>query len=393
MRLILPLLLLLMIGAPAPAAAPASGTIALDEDVEARWVPFDLTAGNQIRFSLEIDGHPASAILDTGVSHSVVSPAFARRAGLKVDMGGMARAIGGDVAYGWAASQSLRIGGLSRTGGRFAVVGLPGAATGTGAPVDAMVGADILSCCALDIDYDRHQFRLLRSGRLPFAGVRVPLRLVTGTNMYLAEAALSGQRVRGVLIDTGDGGAVTLSRAMWNRVAPGDLPVTSTLAYGVGGPVTTGLAILPAFAIGPVAADDVEVRIEDSGSFLNRAGVAGRIGTGLMQRYRVLLDPRAGTMVLAPGRRVAAPPVRSTSGLLLARTGQALQVVHVMQGSPAARGGWRAGETICAVDDRPVAGDVAVAAALSRLIAPPGQTVAFSLCDGARRQMVLQQFY
>lgn len=393
MRFVLPILLFALIGVSAPAASPASGSIALDDDVEARWVPFQITAGNQIRFALDINGQSATAILDTGVSHSVVSPDFARRAGLRVSRGGTARAIGGDVAIGWAASPTVRFGGLSRSGGNFAVVALPASATGNGTPVDAMIGADILSCCALDIDYDSQQFRLLRSGRLPFAGERVPLRLTSGTNMYLAESTIAGQPVRAMLVDTGDGAAMTLTEATWGKIAPHGQPVTTTLAYGVGGPVTTGLTIVPAIGLGPVTADNVEVRIEDRGAFLSRAGVSGRIGTGLMQRYRVLLDPRAGTMVLAPGRGAGAAPVRSTSGLLLARTGQTLQVLHVMQNSPAAQGGWRVGETICAVDDRPVASDAGVSAALTRLIAAPGQTVAFSLCNGARRQLVLQRFY
>lgn len=393
MRFVLPILFLALIGVAAPAATPASGIIGLDDDVEARWVPFQMTAGNQIRFALEINGQSATAILDTGVSHSVISPDFAHRAGLRVSRGGTARAIGGDVAIGWAASPTIRFGGLSRNGGRFAVVGLPAAATGNGAPVDAMIGADILSCCALDIDYDSHQFRLLRSGRLPFAGQRVPLRLAQGSNMYLAESTIAGQPVPAMLVDTGDGAAMTLTQAAWGKIAPAEQPVTTTLAYGVGGPVTTGLAIVPAIGLGALMASNVEVRIEDRGAFLSRAGVSGRIGTGLMQRYRVLLDPRAGTMVLAPGQGAGAVPVRSTSGLLLARTPLGLQVVHVMQGSPAAQGGWHAGETICTVDDRPVAGDAGVSAALSRLIAAPGQTVAFSLCNGVRRQMVLQRFY
>lgn len=392
MRSILPLLLLLLAGftAPAPSGAPF---IALDEDVETRWVPFELTAGNQIRFALDIDGHPASAILDTGVSHSVVSPEFARRAGLTIGTRGRASAIGGDVAIGWTASSRLRFGGLTRQGGRLAVAPLPALATGDAAPVDALIGGDILSCCALDIDYDGGRFRLLRSGRMPFIGHRVPLSLAPGSHVYVSEVALGGQRIQPVLVDTGDGSALTMVRAAWSRARLGALPVTSTIAFGLGGAVTTGLAVAPGLMLGDVTAADVEVRIEDSGGFTGRVGMQGRIGSGLLQRYRVLLDPRAGQMVLLPGRLADRPPVRSTSGLLVGREPGRLRVLHVMRGSPAAQGGWQAGDTICAVDDQPVAGDRQVAAAMTLLIGAPGQTVDFSLCDGARRTLQLARFY
>ena len=58
-----------------PALVPPQGdgiaTLAPDSDV--RWVPFDLTPGNQIRFTLTLDARSLVAILDTGVSHSVLA--------------------------------------------------------------------------------------------------------------------------------------------------------------------------------------------------------------------------------------------------------------------------------------------------------------------------------
>ena len=77
------------------------------------------------------------------------------------------------------------------------------------------------------------------------------------------------------------------------------------------------LAILPAVTLGQQAIRNVEVRVEPTGGFSETIGVAGRIGSGLLQRYRVLLDPTAGRMVLSPYADADAPPLRSTSGLLV----------------------------------------------------------------------------
>lgn len=392
MRRLLPLALLFLTGlSPAPEPAPAP-VMALDDDAESRWVDFALTPGNQISFALEIDGRPATAILDTGVSHSVVSPAFAARARLNVSPGGRASAIGGSVPIGWTAPSSVRLGGLTRQGGRLAVAALPGMALGDVGVIDALIGADILSCCALEIDYDAGRFRLLRSGRMPFAGQRAPLSLGAG-GAYVSEVVIAGQRVRSMLVDTGDGSALTLTRDAWGRSGLAAMPATTTIAYGLGGPVTTGLAVVPGLSLGPVSASDVEVRIEDGAGFTARAGMQGRIGGALLQRFHVLLDPRAGQMLLQPGRNAARAAVRSTSGLLLGREAGRLRVLHVMRGGPAALSGWRDGEAICAVNGQPVAADGQIATALALLNGAPGQSLALSLCDGAERRLVLQRFY
>src|SRR3546814_1639402 len=75
----------------------------------------------------------------------------------------------------WAATRKLVLGGVTRTGGRIAVVELPAIATGESTPVNLLVGRDLIGRYALDVDYDAHRFRLLASGRLPFTGVTAPL--------------------------------------------------------------------------------------------------------------------------------------------------------------------------------------------------------------------------
>ena len=131
----------------------------------------------------------------------------------------------------------------------------------------------------------------------------------------------------------------------------------------------------------------VEVNIEPSGGFSDVARSAGRIGLGLLQRYRVLLDPTAGHLVLGDPSGSVEPPLRSTSGLQMVREGGALRVLHVMRGSPAAFAGWKTGERICAVDGEPVDADS------SWPYGAPGRTVMLSLCGAGIRTITLARFY
>ena len=157
--------------------------------------------------------------------------------------------------------------------------------------------------------------------------------------------------------------------------------------------MTSTLAILPAVTIGERVARDVEVRVEPAGGFSEQIGVAGRIGSGLLQQYRVLLDPSAGRMVLKPGPGADVPPLRSTSGLLVGMEPGKLKVLHVMRASPAAATGWRAGDMICTIDGAAIPGDYATSALADWSIAPPGTQVRLGLCGGPIRTLTTRAFY
>ncbi len=374
---------------PVLALADPAGTTSLAPDSESRWVEFELTPSNQIRFAMEVNGRTARGILDTGLSDTIVTPAFAEKAGIEPDAREQAAAIGGTVEVGWAPVASIGFGGLTRKGGRLGISSALGQERfGT----DIYVGADILGCCALDIDYDARRFRILPSGRLPFGGAIAPLGRTPRSGIYVSQVTLAGTRLRPMVVDTGDGAAITLSRAAWRSTGASGV-MTSTLGWGMGGALVTDTVVVPSLSIAGLTPAETEVRIEPEGGFSARIGVAGRIGTGLMMRYRVLLDPKANRMALAPGKLASEPVIRSTSGLLLDFSGNALRVLHVMRGSPAAEGGWREGETICAADGVPVAEQVRARGGVDWSVGAPGRTVRLKLCTGEERSLTLRRFY
>lgn len=382
---------LLLLPVPAAAQAPAG---VLAADAEAQWVGFDLTPGNQIRFRMTVNGRSATAILDTGVSYTVASRAFATLLGLKPAASGRAAAIGGTVPLAWAGIESLAVGGLSRAGGRIAVADLTAIATGTAEPVEMLVGADLLGGHALDIDYDSRRFRLLRSGRMPFTGVTAPLGLARDSGVFVSEITLGARRLRPMIVDTGDGSAVTVSREALATAKLPPVPQTSAVAFGLGGALETDLMVLPQLRLGGLTARNVELRVEHAQGFSASMGTAGRIGSGLLQRYRVLLDPSAKRMILAPGKTADRAPLKSTSGLLVAHDGDALRVLHVMRNSPAARDGWATGERICAIDGARVPPDYATNRVAIWPADSPGRTVTLGLCDGrGERSLTLASFY
>lgn len=378
-----------------PAAVPAitAARASLSADAEARWIPFDLTPGNQIRFTMTLDGSAVVAVLDTGVSYSVLARRYA--AANRLPLRGAARAsvIGGSVPVSFVATQSLAMGGYSRSGGTLTVADLPAAATGSAQAVDLLVGRDLTAAYALDIDYSARRFRLLPSGRLPFAGTSSPLAIAPGRQVYVSNIVLGGAALTPVVVDTGDGSSVTLSATAWSAARQPPRASTTTVSFGLGGPVVSDMGIVPALVVGRTIARNVEVRVEPAGGFSETIGVAGRVGSAFLQHYRVLLDPTAGHMVLAPGPTADALPLRSTSGLLLGLTGDRLKVLHVMRGGPAEAGGWRNGDLICSVDGSAVNAGYAASPAAAWSTGAPGRTIRLTLCDGTVRPLTLRAFY
>ncbi|MGO1303969.1 MAG: aspartyl protease family protein, partial [Sphingomonas parapaucimobilis] len=280
------------------AAARDPGVSTLSSDAEERWIPFQLTPGNQIRFAMTIDGQKVSAILDTGVSFTLLSQGSPIAARAKVRPGGQASAIGGAVAIGWMPTRSLSLGGLTRKGGGVVVAPLPALATGDATPVDLLVGRDLLAAHALDIDYAAKRFRLIPSGRMPFTGATAPLTVSTERRVYESMVGLGATKLSPVIVDTGDGSALTVTQAGWRAAKLTALPTTTAIGFGLAGPTVNDLAIVPSVRLGTLTAHEVEVRIEPPQGFSESVGAAGRIGSGFLQRYRVLLDPGAGRMIL-----------------------------------------------------------------------------------------------
>ncbi|WP_375397048.1 aspartyl protease family protein [uncultured Sphingomonas sp.] len=380
-------------GRPLPEAAFQPDRSVLAADSEAQWVTFELTPGNQIRFAMTIDGRTATGILDTGVSNSVLSARWALAAGIRPRGVQTAEAVAGSVTFGWAEGRAITIGGMTRSGGRMAVVTLPDDATGGSTPVDALIGRDLIARYALDIDFANRRFRLLPSGRLPFVGDAAPLAISPRQQVYVTDLTIGGRRLKPVIVDTGDGATVTLSTEAWRSLGVALPASTTTISYSVAGPVLTELTELPAVSIGATRLRGAETRIEPQGGFSARLGVSGRIGMGFLQRYRVLLDPLAGRMVLAANPDADKPPIKSTSGLLFTMAGDRLRVIHVMRGGPAAGGAWRVGDQICAIDGVRIAADYPRTALANWPIGVPGRMVELGLCGGSSRSLTLERFY
>jgi hypothetical protein len=218
------------------------------------------------------------------------------------------------------------------------------------------------------------------------------LRVSAERSVYDSAITLGDRRLAPVVVDTGDGSSITVTAPGW-AAASLAVPSTTAISFGLAGPAISGLAIVPDIHVGNMVARWSEVRIEPAGGFSQSIGVAGRIGSGFLQNYRVLLDPGARRMVLSRGPKADTQPLRSTSGLLVGVEPNRLKVLHVMRGGPAAASGWKDGDLICTIDTVPIPADYATSPIASWSAGAPGRVVRLGLCDGTTRALTLARFY
>lgn len=176
---------------PALAAAEADRDVPLVRLASGLWT-VAVQAGPKAR--------PWRFLVDTGSTHTLISPAAARRAGLVVRPGRHLRTPLGVVSAGETTIAGLSIGGRRVEALVALVVELGG--HGAAEPIDGILGMDALTGDRLTLDLVAGTLAVgdadVRAGRP--AGHVVPARVVAGR--MLVDARVGGQR-RTLVLDSG----------------------------------------------------------------------------------------------------------------------------------------------------------------------------------------------
>lgn len=370
-----------MHGVPVHAATFRNGTSSTG------WINFDFAGGRSILIPAKVNGQEVWVKLIDGADTSYIDKDFAASIGFKPPTRTNAA---GDVDV------QVQLGDLTLRRVRTSVVAL-GAKRTDPLYVPFILSDDLFNQVVVDIDFAHHRIAFQdpqSTIKLPRDAVDIPLlrRLDARTVPVSVEGAAP------VPFEwfLGDPAPVTVyepyveaHHLLQNR------PASIRLGGGLGGqrpqePVASLRDIRFAgvdFTHVPAVFPSNAVRGSDSPL------ISGNIGLALLSRFHLIVDYPHQRMYAAPYAGMEKAPFdKDRLGLYLSRQGAGVVVDFVAPGSPAQAAGFKAGEQVGAIDQKP--GQDWTPAALNQLrFAHGGDVVTFKMATGASRQIRAKDYF
>jgi len=314
-------------------------------------------------FKMKIDGQgPFATVFDTG-GVNLLSAAFAKQLGLKVEEKPIPfGAIGGAITVHTAKVATVSIGDLSLRDQTFYVIDGP-----SGAPT-MMVGWELMQRFAIRVDFEHQQLTFFDGAGFHYTGAGSVIPLIAHKDSngieINANVVAGGDAIPGVFtVDTGNQTGLFLNSgfvAEHHLVGALGAHFRGYNGKGFGGPSPEAwFTRLDALRIGDVeiAKPVVRLQTEPDGSHPN----AGNIGQSILNRFTVTFDCQRGVMYLEKNASFAAPEVFNRAGLLLdpddKPDGVVANIMTVLPGSPGETSGLKPGDTITAINGHPPSED------------------------------------
>ena len=259
-------------------------------------VPFTLSQGH-IFVAIQVNGRPATFLVDTGSGADIVDMGSGSRLGALVDRRGGSAVVTGtggtSRAYPTTIS-TIQVEGVQVRRSRAFLLHLSESVR-----CDGVLGYEFLRRFVTTFDFERGVLTLRRPGAAPPGQWAIPFVLAGGVPSVVGEA---GGWVGRFVIDTGCGGTVILNAPfaekyhLRDRFARDARRVTGR---GVGGATEGDLIRLDSFQLGRIAVDGVtaELSRQAQGLFVDPK-VAGTVGIGVLDRYTVTMDYPGSRMIL-----------------------------------------------------------------------------------------------
>jgi hypothetical protein len=329
--------------------------------------PFEFS-GDNIWVQARVNGSaPQWFIFDTGAEMSVFNAHRAAALGLKPQGTIEGRGVGEkSLDVGIVENVRLELSGAQLDPRPMMSADLGMVENLAGRPLTGVLGYDVLSSFVFEIDYAGRRLTLYDPRGFRYAGKGVAVPFVFDGQVPVVKAGISlpgGGPIEGrFLIDTGAGSAVDLNAPFVQKHQVLDLLdkcVGPGVGFGVGGESRQATGRLAKLTIGPFELKQPVARLsQDAKGGAADPDQAGLIGGQALSRFTVTFDYDNQHMYLEPNARLADPFERDMSGLVLIAEGpefRAYRVYKVLDGSPAADIGIRAGDALIRLEGKPAA--------------------------------------
>jgi hypothetical protein len=261
-----------------------------------------VTARDRIMVPLQLNGsNDLSFLLDTGFSITMVHPNLPEA--LKLRRVGEVTVIGiaGEEKAPTYEGAILNLGGVEYRPRRVAALGSDG---NRRRRRDGILGAGLFRQFVVEIDFARKQLALYSPTNFNYAGRGeiIPLKFRRGSAIPIVDAAVNTTNGTALLgefeIDTGcDSGVCLGHEFIATHKLLDDRETQSGGKVGVGGGAKTRSGHLPQLQLGATRIDKPQTDFFIEGSPVD-AGLAGHIGIGALNRFKVIFDYSRRQMIL-----------------------------------------------------------------------------------------------
>ena len=305
------------------------------------------------------NSQPMKFLFDTGAGISVLNVSKARGLNLKKADSLKADGVGGSVEGYLAKGASLSVAGVTVYNQPMAI--LPFDFPCEAADVAGIIGYDFINSFVVEIDYGAKTLTLSDPLRYEYSGRGdlIPLTISGNTPRIRAQLTVPhGPTLDGLFeLDTGSDGVLRINFPFVKKHGLlQSLPKQFDSAHrGVGGEIKTVDVRMHDFQLGRYVIPDLLVALSrDTEGSEPEDPNDGPLGNEILRRFRIVLDYSRRRMMLEPNQHLGDPIETGMSGIDFDQEEcHPYKVTKVIEESPAAAAGIKAGDEIVALDGRP----------------------------------------
>lgn len=344
-------------------------------------IPFHLI-NNNVFGAVQVNGQgPYFFIFDTGGTN-IITPALAKTLNLEVE-GSIPEFGAGEglMEGGFTRVAEIQVGDALVKNQIFTVLPLDRLDAVEGTPMPGLVGYEVFRRFVTRIDYSAETITLIDSKHFNPEGAGTPVKFAFHDHILEVIGTFEGLAAK-YNIDTGSRSELTLTKAF---VEQGGLRakhprgVDAMYGWGVGGPTRAYVTRGTEMTLGQIRIDNVVTNM----STQDRGGLSGFVGGGILKRFIVTFDYDHQTMYLKPRvDPVGDAGTFDRAGMWFNESPQGFDIVDVTKSAPAEQAGLKTGDTILAVDGRPVSKTHLYDLRQQLRDDPPGTVVTFRVKEG-----------
>jgi predicted aspartyl protease len=265
--------------------------------VDGEWLPFSHSGQSLVTVPVGVGGVMVNALIDSGAQYTSIDQRLVERlnvaSGFSIPM--VALGVGGAAQMARGVSIDLELGGVRIPSLRAASLDLSMLSQAMGHSVPLIVGFDVLSTLAVEIDFPRRRLRLAAPQRFGARTGGEPAPVRRQGRALLAQVSVESAPLE-VLVDTGATGFLGLSQAA--AESAGLIGRNERVGHSVvlGGMATSRVIRVERVAFAGEEVQGVDVHIIE---LPNVPGFPkGLMGVEALRRFRVLMDAGGGRMRL-----------------------------------------------------------------------------------------------